>query len=634
MANQRGGRKSNNFATIKRLAGLPVDLKLVTPKSTITLEDYKKKYPKFGLPSEECIVLNGYEWVAHSASKNYYISMVKDTLMFYDPNNHQVFTQVLEDGDWIPNHHVELESREEKLNEEEGENKMEKEKKEILDEAVKAGEQGADTNVDLDLDSVLGDFNPNTVDIKDESFEHSDNFSDKSSEGKKTLTEEEKKERDAKRAQKQIENEEHRKELVNEISKSAEGITYSNTAAIAAFNRKYGGCVVGWITAKDALLKMVPTTVTVTDKATGSVKTVQGATEEEQKAAAENKVVNKALTRKEVVIKAKQQMPGKLLGVVVKIPEGGIIDYNDYTAGKKLTPDATKKDLKIMLGDKDKMYAVINTAFRNVIPVDPETFGFKANIELYARSRKDKQGNTKVVKGFKTDNGMPYIQENAYLPLEVYATIDQAMPLTEEQAKSLNESHFASLLVGSKSRPTPVIQKLDAKSKQKITVDPATGVITSTWFTSDASKKESISVKPYYNRSKDGEPLHSLPFAIKKKIEPKVAGKNATWRWVTYSIADTSEDAKQKNPLALARAGERFSKFYNACGGDTILNESSLMALKPTRRKSAGANEIPESALNTLIASELSGRGGLTDVKLDAEALNSDLLAMLGVQAG
>ena len=58
------------------------------------------------------------------------------------------------------------------------------------------------------------------------------------------------------------------------------------------------------------------------------------------------------------------------------------------------------------------------------------------------------------------------------------------------------------------------------------------------------------------------------------------------------------------------------------------------MALKPSRRKSSASNEIPDSALNTLIASELAGRSGLTNTVIDAEALNTDLLAMLGMQAG
>lgn len=628
MASQRSGKKSNNFATIKRLAGLPVDLKLITPKSTITLDDYKKKYPNLGLPSEECIVLKNYEWVAHSATRNLYVSMGKDTLMFYDPGNHQVFTSDLVDGDWIPNHGVELKPREDILKEEKGENEM-KEKKEILDEALNEGAQGGDIPVDPEIESMLNGFNPNELDIKNEEqgLKHSDNFTEE----KKPLTEEEKKARDAKREQNKAEREAHQQELVDTISKSAEGVEYSNTAAIAAFNRANGGCILGFITAKDELLKMVPTTQTVTDTATGAVKTVQGATSEEQKAAAENKAVNKALTRKEVVIKPKHQMPGKVLGAVVKMPEGGIIDYQDYLAGKKLTPDASKMDLKIILGDKDKMTTLINTCFRNSIPTSPETFGFSTNILLYARPRKDKKGETKFIKGFKTENKKPYIQPNAYLPLEVYKTIDQTKDLTPAEAHDLSESQFIGLTLSTKAKPTPTIQKLDAKSRQKINIDE-NGNITSVWFTTDASKKESISVKPYYTTNKE-ETLTTLPFAIKAKHEPKTAGKNATWRWVTYGINDSSEDSKKNNSLALARSGGKFSKFYNACGGDKILNETTLMALKPTRRKSSGANEIPEAALNKLIASELSGRPDLTNVGLDAEALTTDLLAMLGMQA-
>lgn len=628
MAKSNNNKKPNNFASIKRLASLPVDLKLITPKSTITLEDYQKKYKDLGHPEEECIVIKNAEWISHSRSKNYYISFGKEGLMFYDPNNFQVFTQVLENGDWLLDHHVSIRPRKEIL-EKEGDSSMSKETENIIDEALNNAIVTPDTG---DVDAILDGFDANSINIEDEAsaLTKSDNFG----EGKHELSDAEKEAKAAEREQKAAEKEQKQNELVDTIKKAAEGVQFSNTAAIAAFNKAHGGCLVGYITNNDELLKISPSTVEVTDNVTGTVKTVQGATKEEQKDAAENKAVSKSTTRKEVVLKPKHTMPGKLLGIVVKIPEGGIVDYQDYLAGKPLLPDASKTDLKIILGDKDKMTTLINTCYRNVIPEDKETFGEGAgDVILYARPRKDKHGNTKFIKGFKSTSGRSYIQPEAYLPLNVYKTYDQTKALTEVEAEELATSQLINLLDTTKANNTPAIRRLDSKSRQKVHVDEKTNKITSPWFTADASKKESLKVKPYFTRDKEAS-LTSLPFAVKKKIEPKTAGKKATWRWVTYSIADSSEEAKNNNSLALARAGKKFSKFYNACGGDTILNESSLMALKPSRRKSSASNEIPDSALNTLIASELAGRSGLTNTVIDAEALNTDLLAMLGMQAG
>lgn len=422
---------------------------------------------------------------------------------------------------------------------------------------------------------------------------------------------------DAAKAAKKAEADAKRSKLEGMISADTEGIQLADVALLAQFNRKYGSFM-GYITQNDALIKFGTSTVIVKDPVSKKPKLSENADPAVRNAIQKGQAVtsfSKENFVTETSLTVKQTTPGKVLGTVVAVPEGGNVALSTIFGGGKVTPDETKKDVKYLLLDADESIQIISQLFNNAIRESEVTFGDQAteiDIKLKLVDTTDAEGLPTVLKKFsmkprKRSNKMTV---NSYFPLKTFKTVKLGSTVSADDAAEMAFSAFQHLYQTSLKSTGRKIDALKAEDKGLIDQDKD-GKFSSKYFATDVSSRVPLQIKPAFTNNKD-EKLQDIEIPIKVLKQGK--SNTPTAKYVYYDCLGKLEtaEAKELNPLAQARAGKKFAIFFEAVGGDATINEETLRGIKPRRGagKGKGSSEVSAKTIRELLAAPMMGKEG------------------------
>lgn len=565
---------------------IPKDCKPATVEKTATVNLEEVEANQYIVPNGKIIVADNYKWVAHSANKDVYYSVGSNGLLTrYDVGHKSCSVQTFKNGRLRTTKNINLKQREDVVNMAENNSK---------------GLEGLD-DLNLDLGNDLGA----TEETKDMTA-----FDDKAGNKKG-------KEVDPEKEAKKREEEEKRTKLEQMISSDVEGVKLADITILAEFNRSIGR-LLGYITANDALIKFGTSTVIVKDPVSKKPKLSANATPAVKEAVSRGQSIGsfaKSNFVTETFLTKKQTTPGKVLATVISIPEGGNVQLADLFAEDRVKPDETKKDKQFLLLDNDESIQVISHLFDGLIKEDEETFGdqatdVKVNLRLVDTVNEDNMPEVIKKYSLKPVKRSNKMTENSYFPLKTFKTVRLTDAITEEVAAQLAESSFRHLYQVSIKSSSKKIDVLRPQDKAMINQDE-NGKFSSKYFTPDVSSRIPLDIKPAFTSDKEAK-LQVIEIPIKEE-KPSKNGNNPTFKYVAYDCLgklDTPE-AKENNSLAQARAGKRFSVFFNAVGGEATINEESLRGIKPRRgSKGSKSNEIDNKTIRELLASTLQGRDG------------------------
>lgn len=372
------------------------------------------------------------------------------------------------------------------------------------------------------------------------------------------------------------------------ISAAIADVKLADITELSLFNRAYGA-LYGHITANDEAIKFGTVSRKVPDPATGKPKVVENATQDIKDRVARGEDISDiddSNFETELLLKKRHVAPGKVLGSVIAIPEGGFKAMSELRGTEKVSPDKDKTDKKFFLYNIDEAMQIIVNLFDSQIPEAKETYMDAASVVKVATrnsTKKDKDTGLSVTTTkfiLKAEGRSNLVVPTAYLPLKTYKTVSLDGAITEEEAQLLALSSFHNLYTEYKGSSKHA--KLSDEFRGLISKTPE-GVFSSSYFTADASARLALNVKPYYVKDANAV-LEHVEVPVKANVS-KDATK-VTYRYVTYDCTGNTEgEGATLNSLALAASGRKFSTFYNAVGGEEVLNKESLSGLKAKKKK-------------------------------------------------
>lgn len=271
----------------------------------------------------------------------------------------------------------------------------------------------------------------------------------------------------------------------------------------------------------------------------------------------------------------KQQKPGQIVAVILKVPVGAKVDF--YHFNKEVEIDHKNTTLETIVLGAEAAYDYIAKNFGDAILEDEGMLGAKASklqLKVTGRKNKDTQAwtySTKLAVPTGKDAGRKsLLVEGNYFPAKVYNTIStQGMNADAIATANLNiEALF-------KNKDKNVYDTLAEDSKAKIKVD-GREVKETSWF----NKGEAISVLSYEN---NGTTVSSVEIPTRAKNLSK-SGDSYRYDYEYFDI-DDAEHGPFVNPV-YAKVAENsgldkqeFIKFVKAYGANS-------------RRKAATSNKL------------------------------------------
>lgn len=366
----------------------------------------------------------------------------------------------------------------------------------------------------------------------------------------------------------------------------------SNTE-VSVFNQNLGK-LFGYITLNDDIIKFGVSKKYIVDPATNKRK-LKAAPEAVVEAFNRGEDIDDSYFMTENILTKKHTAPGKVLGTVLGIPEGGLFTLSEIRSLERIVPDTSKKDLVYRVYDLDEAVQFISNLFGGSIHEARETFGEAASTVRIQRKQVTKMNKETEVKEtitkfvLKPDGRTNLCVRTSYLPIKTYKTVSLNGQITEEEAALLALSSFVHLFKVSRKDSTTKYAKLDSKQKGLISRGED-NVFSSPFFDPDMSKRVKLDIKPYWEKDKNAT-LSQIEIPVKENVS-KDASKQ-TYRYVTYDClgALDTPDAVANNSLALAEKNIKFGTFFNAVGGKATLNPTSLRSVKPARKKKKDGNK-------------------------------------------
>ena len=400
--------------------------------------------------------------------------------------------------------------------------------------------------------------------------------------------------------------------ITQDISKRVAGIKLGSLDTLHTFNQTLGR-LVGFVTAQDAKVEFKVEDVPV-KKDGNTVLNAEGNANAEvvEKWQAKKRVEPKFLVR-EGHLKAVQSKPGKIVGVVVKIPEGGVVGFDRF-ANTSVEVDTTKKDLKSLLLSYAEFKTLIPTHFNGVISELEETHGISGDKPFAttvtatpSRVKDEKKAVTTTPKAtikVATTRGGSLIGPKNYFPVKTFETVRLDGALTAEQVEALNFSMFGVLVDGSTvgrkkgenaAVAIPKYESLTPDYKARITKNPD-GTISSKYITLNLSDRVPVEVLPFW--SKEADFLASVEIPLKVKTRNEETGKEST-RFKTYNAADEKVVAGPEGDKTSLKL-PRFQPILAAASG--AITQESLRALTSKSRGNAGGGKtVPHEDLIKLV---------------------------------
>ncbi len=382
------------------------------------------------------------------------------------------------------------------------------------------------------------------------------------------------------------------------ITTAIADVELADITELSIFNRNYGA-LYGHITANDEAIKFGTSTKKVIDPVTKKYKLVETATQDIKDRYARGEDISDiddTNFETELVLTRRHVAPGKVLGSVIAIPEGGFKAMSELRSSNKISPDASKTDVKFFLYNIDEAMQIIVNLFDSQIPEAKETYMDAASVVKVATrnsTKKDKDTGLSVTTTkfiLKAEGRSNLVVPTAYLPIKTYKTVSLDGAISEEDAQLLALSSFHNLYTEYKGSSKHA--KLRDEDRGLISKTPE-GVFASEYFKADASARLALKVKPYYVKDKEAV-LEHLEIPVKKNMS-KDASKT-TYRYVTFDCTGNTEgEGATLNSLALAASGRKFSTFYNAVGGAEVLNKESLSGLKAKKKKKSDESNATDA---------------------------------------
>lgn len=566
---------------------VPKDCILVTAEKTTTLKEVEANNHQVG--EETIIVAENFSWVAYSESLDVYFSANDvNEVCRHDKKNQQCSMQRVKNDRLKTNRNVNLKNREEVM-------KMANKKDELNLEDINLGD-------DINLGGEEG-----TETTKLDAFDNVD--------GKENEKDDE---NDAEKEAKKKAKEERKSKLEKLISMDTEGVKLADVTILSEFNRR-NGALMGYITTNDSLIKFGTSTVIDKDPITKKPRLSDAATNQAREVVARGGAIS-ALAKTNFVTKTslttKQTTPGKVLATILAVPEGGNKPLGEIFNSDRVAPDETKKDLTYLMLDVDETIQVVSHLFDGSINESKATFGDQAtriDVKLKLVDDTNDDGVPEVLKKFslkpfKRSNKMT---ENSYFPLKTFKTVSLGGTLTEEECQVMAMSSFRHLYQNALKSTGRKIDVLRPEDKALINSDEE-GNFSSKYFTTSISDRLALEIKPAFTSDKDAR-LQEIHIPIKEVKEAK-NGNNPVAKYIAFDCLGKLEttEAKELNSLAQAKAGKKFSVFFEAVGGEATLNEESLRSIKPKRgsKNSQTSTEVDPKTMRELLAASLQGKDG------------------------
>ncbi|GAA0101681.1 hypothetical protein UT300012_23960 [Paraclostridium bifermentans] len=388
--------------------------------------------------------------------------------------------------------------------------------------------------------------------------------------------------------------------------------------AIANFNRDNGGCLVGFVTNNDSKININAKNQDKKKKGAGKDVAGQGALEESAAGDSASRIVNFT-----------QSAPGKILGGVLRIPAGGLFDVTTLESGinpdtgAEVKPDYTNKTVKTMVLDNEQLSTMISLGFNSEAPECRETYGKDAGttMTIIKEVKRKVEGSDEKVAveelALKSTRKGSKIHRDAYLPLNVFETIDASKPnLSQEEIDALNVSAFYSFFQTTASRTTAPVKTLVHEHAKRIRFNAENDKYESDYFTLDMSAKVPVQIKPWYTNDKEAV-LDSIPVQVKKLV-PTKDGKSMRAQVQKINVLKDMDKPNygQLNSLN----NEKFAKFVEACDGALTLEELQKRFGKKTGSKKA-KEQLATNAKNFDALRKVLKRGN--DVKKMDSLFNS-----------
>lgn len=450
-------------------------------------------------------------------------------------------------------------------------------------------------------------------------------------EAKKELTPEEQAERERKKqerdAKKKAAQAQH-----DAITAGVENDSIANVDELAAFNRSFGA-IYGSITANDALVKFgLSTEYLKDDKDAPKWNPDTPEDKKDEYTKTKDKGILAQYCAKQTHLTARQVAPGKILGWAIGIPVGGLFSIEELKKDVAVHPDTTKKDVVIQLMNVDEAIDCVGDLFDCRIPEFKGTYGEYASTVYVGQRTYTKKDENKVpisMQKFvlKVEGRTNMVCPNAYFPLKTYETVTLDGDLTEEQSQELAKSSFYHLF-----NPTARnnANTSGEKAIDNLALDEAVhasekdGVYSSDFFTPSAAARKVLQISGYYQ--KKGQYLDVVEIPVKEDVNANKPDKTKVrMLYKSYSVfdADKNEQAKVNNPLALAKANSKFSIFFNAVGGEELINLTNLKKFKSSRSNTNKEEEFDSTTIRKLLAARRSGRTEVGQVSFDKSTKNS-----------
>jgi hypothetical protein len=401
--------------------------------------------------------------------------------------------------------------------------------------------------------------------------------------------------------------------LKSEITSRIEKVQIADAHSLQLFNRKHGR-LVGYVTNQEPKIDFVTTAEPRMEN--GKHVLLSNAPEIVNEQFVRGEKVAKKYLQTEYRLHVRQAKPGKILGLTLSIPEGGLVDLTAFRTAGKLTGDQTRTNLVYQILSKDLYPTFLDFYFGSKILEAPETHGGEAAGEVEQRAslrfktESGKQTTTQVIsRSLKPSKRKSLLWKSNFFPMKTYETIRiGGAPLTPEQIATLNESSFISL-VNAKAVPGQTSNRfnlLATEDRSKVSRE-GNGTITSRFFTNDANNAIALEVRPFY--SKEDEPLDILEVPVKEK-KVNATSQAVTYRYVTYLTTDEKILADPELAKKTALGSGRYETIINAAHG--ALNAENLREL--VRRASSKGKTATGLSNQDLIKLQL----GLAENQVDA----------------
>lgn len=401
-------------------------------------------------------------------------------------------------------------------------------------------------------------------------------------------------------------------QIQGDITASIQGIKIGNSVGVTTFNKQLGR-LVGYVVRSDK--KIVAYTPSKPTLLNGAIQLKPGVSQQVVDEFARTNKAKQSDILKHKELAFKEAAPSTVLGMVITVPQGGLISGEKMLNGNAVEFDANKKDLVTLVQSKDNSLYTIMRLFGGSIKESEITFGAAASELAVTVTSSWDAVNKKTVAKIRTHvaNRKKAIINGSYIPAKVYKTIpySEIVASNDDVKNKINKAVFGAIFKPNKNSERKY-DALDEASKAKIEMKD--GVYTSTVFAKGGNLP---AIKAF---DSDEVEISSPAFPVK---EFKVNAKGSeSASYVTYDVVGkNAEDLEYLNP----ENDPRFANFKKALGGMTIKEAIEKVAAKKKKAsKTSKTITLDNNAALALLTSRAQGSTAKVDFNfnIDKDTIN------------